>query len=132
MTGGQLKRVYLHSLRDYPHTSCGCFGALAFWLDEVDGIGIMLRGSEAISPDGQRWEMLANRAGGKQSPGIAGVSLTYIRSPNFLKGDGGIANVVWVDSSLYKQISDIFAPGQNVATEQEAGNMRELKSFLRR
>lgn len=132
MTGGELKRVYLHSLRDYPHTSCGCFQALAFWLDEVGGIAIMSRDSEAISPDGQSWAMLANRAGGKQSPGIMGVSIAYIRSPHFLKGDGGIANVIWVDSTLYKRISDLFQPGQKVATENDVQTMEELKRFLGR
>ena len=29
--------------------------------------------------------MLANRAGGKRGPGIAGVSLDYIGRPDFLK-----------------------------------------------
>ena len=37
LTGGQLQRVFLHSVRDYPLTSCGCFQALAFWLPEVAG-----------------------------------------------------------------------------------------------
>ncbi len=132
MTGGELKRVYLHSLRDHPHTSCGCFQALAFWLEEVEGIGIMSRDSEAISPHGQSWAMLANLAGGKQSPGITGISIAYIRSPHFLKGDGGIANVVWVDSVLYNKISDMFSPGQKVATEKDVQTMEDLKSFLGR
>ncbi len=42
---------------------------LAFFMNGLDGIGIMKRGSRAISPDGRKWEMLANYAGGKQSPG---------------------------------------------------------------
>jgi acetyl-CoA decarbonylase/synthase complex subunit beta len=130
MTGGQLKRVYLHSLRDYPLTSCGCFQALAFWIDEVKGIGIMSRDSEAVTPTGQTWAELANRAGGKQCSGIVGVSLGYIRSKNFMKGDGGISNVVWVDSALYKQMSDLFLPNKKVATEKNVNTMAELKSFV--
>lgn len=90
----------------------------------------MLRDSEATSPDGQTWAMLANRAGGKQSPGTSGISIAYIRSPHFLKGDGGIANVVWVDSSLHKKICDMFLPGQKVATEKEAQTIAQLKEFL--
>ena len=130
MTDGQLNRVYLHSLRDYPTTSCGCFQALAFWLEEVQGIGIMSRNSQAVTPTGQTWPMLANKAGGKQCPGIAGVSLSYIRSRHFLKGDGGIGNVVWVDSKLYKKISDLFLPGKKVATEKELRTIGELKNLL--
>ena len=76
--------------------------------------------------------MLANRAGGKQTPGIVGISLDYIRSPQFLKGDGGMGNVVWLDSGLYERISDLFLPGQPVATEKGVRSMAELKSFLGR
>jgi CO dehydrogenase/acetyl-CoA synthase beta subunit len=132
MTGGKLRRVYLHSLRDYPATSCGCFNSLAFWLEDVQGIGIMSRNSEAVTPDGQTWDMLANRAGGKQSPGITGISNRYIRSANFLKGDGGIGNVVWVDSGLYEKISDMFLLDQKVATERDVQTIKELESFLGR
>ena len=120
MTHGKLKRVYLHSLREFPHTSCGCFQALAFWIESSQGIGIMSRNSDAVTPDGQTWEKLANRAGGKQSAGITGVSLEYIRSKSFLRGDGGLANVVWVDSALYSKISDLFAPDQKVTTEKNS------------
>ena len=131
LTGSRLRRVYLHSLRDYPVTSCGCFQALAFWIAEVAGIGIMRRDAAAAAPNGETWAMLANRAGGKRSPGIAGVSLDYIAQPDFLKGDGGIANVVWVDSTLHKLIARV-APGQRVATEKDVASVAELARFLDR
>jgi acetyl-CoA decarbonylase/synthase, CODH/ACS complex subunit beta len=132
LTRGQLRRVYLHSVRDYPLTSCGCFQALAFWLPEVAGLGIMARHSAATTPDGQTWEMLANRAGGKQTPGTVGVSHQYMHAPNFLKGDGGMANVVWVDSGLYGKIARLFAPGQRVATEREVSTTAQLLAWLGR
>ena len=130
MTDGQLKRVFLHSLRDYPLTSCGCFQALAFWLEQVRAIGIMLRSSKSTTPHGQTWAMLANKAGGKQCSGIMGVSLAYIRSANFLKGDGVFGNVVWVDSDLHNKIGDLFLTGQKVATEKDVQTMKDLKQFL--
>jgi acetyl-CoA decarbonylase/synthase complex subunit beta len=130
MTGGKLNRVFLDSLRDFPQTSCGCFQNLAFWIEEVGGIGIMSRHSEAVAPDGRTWEMLANLAGGKQSPGIFGVSTDYIKSDDFLRGDGGIAKVVWVDSKLHANISRLFKKEQRVATEKHAGSINELKKFL--
>lgn len=132
LTGGKLGRVFLHSLRAYPHTSCGCFQTLAFWIPEVKGIGIMLRGSKAIAPGGATWAELANRAGGKQTPGITGVSIQYIRSPVFLRGDGGIANVVWTDSVLCEKINDLFAPGQKVATEKDVADIESLGLFIGR
>lgn len=132
MTDGKLNRVFLHSLRDHPHTSCGCFQTLAFWIPEVAGIGIMLRGSRAVAPGGRTWERLANQAGGKQTPGITGLSIHYIRSPSFLRGDGGIGNVVWMDSSLYGKISDLFPSGQRVATEKDVTDTESLRRFVGR
>ncbi|MHC4396491.1 MAG: hypothetical protein ACYS1A_12630 [Planctomycetota bacterium] len=132
MTHGKLKRVYLHSLREFPHTSCGCFQALAFWIESVQGIGIISRNSTAVTPDGQTWEKLANRAAGKQSLGITGISLEYIRSKSFLRGDGGLSNVVWADSALYAKIKDLFPLDQKVATEKLVHSIAELTAFLGR
>jgi acetyl-CoA decarbonylase/synthase complex subunit beta len=75
MASGQIDRVFLRSLRDHPHTSCGCFQTLAVRIPEVAGIGIMLRNSNATEPGGRTWSALANSAGGKQTPGISGASL---------------------------------------------------------
>jgi acetyl-CoA decarbonylase/synthase complex subunit beta len=130
LTRKKLSRVFLHSLRGYPQTSCGCFQNLAFWIKEVEGIGIMSRDSEAKAPDGMDWDKLANLAGGKQTDGIMGISTNYIKSRNFLKGDGGTGNIVWVDSDLYKKISGKLMPGQKVATEKDVDTIEELKSFI--
>ena len=132
MTRGRLNRVFLHSLRGFPHTSCGCFQYLAFWLAGVRGLGLMTRNSPAQAPDGRTWDQLANQAGGKQADGITGVSLSYIRSQDFMRGDGGLANVVWVDSVLYPKLIERFRPGQRVATEKGVGNLEELRAFLGR
>ena len=132
MTDGRLRRVFLHSLRDHPHTSCGCFQTLAFWIPEVAGIGIMLRGSRAVAPGGRTWASMANQAGGKQAPGITGLSIHYIRSPSFLRGDGGICNLVWVDSVLHGKICDLFPPGQRVATEKDVADVESLRRFVSR
>lgn len=132
VTQGKLQRVFMHSLREYPHTSCGCFQTIAFWINAVEGIGLMQRRSEAISPDGYSWDNLANRAGGKQSPGVMGISIAYIRSPHFLKGDGGRGNVVWVDSKLYSKIKDTIPENQKVATEGDVSSIEALRAFIGR
>jgi acetyl-CoA decarbonylase/synthase complex subunit beta len=132
MTGEKLNRVQLHSLRQYPPTSCGCFQNLAFWIEPLSGIGIMSRDSDAVAPEGSRWFELANRAGGKQTPGILGVSTSYIRSKYFLKGDGGLGNVVWMDQKLKDILMDIIPPGVKVATENDVKTIHELKVFLER
>lgn len=131
MTRGKLQRVFLHSVRDFPHTSCGCFQTLVFWIDEAKGLGIMGRGSKAVAPNGMTWDLLANRAGGKQSDGVMGVSVAYIRSRHFMKGDGGIANVVWVDSGLLPKIRDTIPAGQRVATELDVATTDQLRAFVK-
>jgi len=132
LTMGKLKKVYLHSLKEFPRTSCGCFQNIAFWIKEVNGIGIMSRNSEAIAPNGMTWDNLANSAGGKQTSGIMGISTNYIRTKNFLKGDGGIGNVVWVDSKLYSKISKHFLYTQRVSTEKEVNSISRLKEFIKK
>jgi acetyl-CoA decarbonylase/synthase, CODH/ACS complex subunit beta len=132
MTDGRLTRVQLHSLRQFPPTSCGCFQNLAFWIEPVAGIGIMSRNSEAVAPDGSRWFELANRAGGKQTPGILGVSTSHIRSRHFMKGDGGLGNVVWMDQKLKDKLIDIISPGVKVATENDVRTVQELRAFVGR
>ena len=132
LTNGLLSRVRLHSLDEVPHTSCGCFQNLAFRIKDHGGIGIMKRGSAAVTPDGRTWEMLANYAGGKQSDGIMGVSLQYILSANFLRGDGGLRSVVWLDSDLHGKIRGHLPTGHRVATEKDVRTIEELAAFVLR
>jgi len=116
-TGGRMQRVYLHSIRDFPHSSCGCFYALAWWSEELGGLGLMHRGFEGTAPDGSTWNHLANRAGGKQQPGITGVSLQYLRAPTFLQGDGGWRAVRWMTAKLKEELRDVVTEVAAVPTE---------------
>ncbi|MCX7803760.1 MAG: hypothetical protein N3A38_01090 [Planctomycetota bacterium] len=130
VTDGCLSRIYMHSVRDFPHPSCGAFRMLAFWIREVGGIGLMSRSFRGRSPDGRTWEMLANAADGKQCPGVSAVSLEYIRSPHFLRGDGGRGNIVWASGDILASIRDVLPPGSAVADENEAPTTEKLREFL--
>ena len=132
LTRGALTRVRLHSLDEVPHTSCGCFQNLAFRIKGHGGMGIMKRGSAAVTPDARTWEMLANYAGGKQSDGIMGVSNQYIASSEFLRGDGGLHSLVWTDSESWNRFKDLVSPDQRVATEKDVSTIAELNVFLHR
>lgn len=129
-SNGKIKRVQLHSITGgNPPSSCGCFGYLAFYIPEVDGIGIMRRNFMGKAPNGLTWDLLANRAGGKQQPGICGVSLDYLRSPKFLRGDGGYTRVVWMDLKTHSELKDIVIK-YKIATEEDAKDMKQLNKFL--
>lgn len=122
LTGGQIERVRLHSVFEYPHTSCGCFGALAFRIPGTDSIGIMHRSYKGTAPGGLTWRRLANQAGGKQSPGVTGITLAYLRSPKVLAGDGGLSAVKWITRKAYEIIRDLLPEGTNVTVADDAEN----------
>jgi acetyl-CoA decarbonylase/synthase complex subunit beta len=123
-TGGRIQRVFLHSVREHPHSSCGCFYALAWWSEDMGGIGLMQRGFDGTAPDGSTWNSLANRAGGKQQPGITGVGLAYMRSPLFLQGDGGWRAVKWITPKLQDELKDTLPDVMRIPTEAAGGETK--------
>ncbi len=126
-TEGRTRRVFLHSLFDHPHTACSCFQGVAFYIEKVDGIGLMNRAFKGVAPDGSGWDDVANAAAGKQSSGYAAFGRDYLRSRKFLQADGGWQRVVWMSRELKEQ----FAPDKAwIATEADVTNLPELIEFL--
>jgi len=133
-TLGEITRVWLYTAFDYPHTSCGCFEATAFYIPEVDGFGIVHRGYRDVTVNGLAFSTLADStAGGRQVDGFHGISIEYMRSPKFLQADGGWDRVVWLPKEVKERVKD-FAPAElfdKIATEEEAKTIDELKTFLK-
>ncbi len=101
LTHGRTRRVLLHTLKDNPHTGCGCFNLIMFETDKPSkGIGIMDRSFKGKCPDGRSWTDLHYKLGGKQAPGFAGASSGYLFSKKFLQADGGWESVVWVSPKI--------------------------------
>jgi acetyl-CoA decarbonylase/synthase complex subunit beta len=132
-TMGEITRVWLYTAFDYPHTSCGCFEGIAFYIPEVDGMGIVHRGFSERTVNGLPFSTMADStAGGRQVDGFHGLSIEYMRSPKFLQVDGGWNRVVWLPASVKERIKE-FIPKDvvdKIATENEAKTVEELKSFL--
>jgi len=130
---GEFNRVWLYTAFGYPHTSCGCFEAVAFYIPEVDGFGIVHRGYKEVTVNGLPFSTVADStAGGRQVDGFHGLSIEYMRSPKFLQADGGWNRVVWMPTSIMERIRD-FIPKElrgKIATENEAKNVDDLKKFL--
>jgi len=131
---GAVNRVWLYTGFGYPHTSCGCFEAVAFYIPEVDGFGIVDRGFKGVTVNGLPFSTLADStAGGRQIDGFHGISVEYMRSPKFLQVDGGWDRVVWMPASVKERVTD-FIPKEvvnKIATEKEAKTVEELRTFLR-
>jgi acetyl-CoA decarbonylase/synthase complex subunit beta len=118
----------------YPHTSCGCFEAIAFYIPEVDGVGIVDRGFEGTAVNGLAFSTMANQTGGgKQVEGFNGIAIEYMRSPKFLQADGGWSRVVWLPSNVKERVQDAIPPElrDKIATEKDVTNTTELKDFLK-
>jgi acetyl-CoA decarbonylase/synthase complex subunit beta len=133
-TMGTIKRVQLYTAFGYPHTSCGCFEATAFYIPEVDGLGIVHRGFKETAVNGLTFSALADStAGGRQVDGFHGISFEYMRSPKFLQADGGWNRIVWIPESAKERVKQ-FIPAElvdKIATENNVSNIEELASFLR-
>ena len=132
-TLGSINRVWMYTGFGYPHTSCGCFEALAFYIPEVEGYGIIDRGTKGVAVNGLSFSTLADStAGGRQVDGFHGISIEYMRSPKFMKADGGWDRIVWMPQSIKNRVKE-FIPAEvvdKVATENDAKTVEELKAFL--
>jgi acetyl-CoA decarbonylase/synthase complex subunit beta len=130
---GEVSQVYLYSAFTYPHTSCGCFEGIAFYIPEADGFGIVTRGYREATVNGLPFSTMADSTGGgRQIDGFHGLSLEYMRSPKFLAADGGYARVVWMPADLKEQMRP-FIPAElveSIATEKDVKNVDELRGFL--
>jgi acetyl-CoA decarbonylase/synthase, CODH/ACS complex subunit beta len=131
---GTVDRVYLHSVFGYPHTSCGCFESVAFYIPELDGVGIVDRDFKGETPLGIPFSAMAGQcSGGKQVEGFAGLSLEYMRSPKFLQADGGYERVIWLPKAIKDSLID-FIPddlADKIPTEEDANSIKEIRKFLR-
>jgi len=132
---GTYDRVFLHSAFGYPHTSCGCFQAICFYIPEVDAFGIVNRDFEGDTVVGSPFtEMAGDTSGGRQVEGYLGIALEYLRSPSFLKADGGWYRIAWmprVIQEMYRNACPMDLHGK-IASENDVSNVDELAAFLDR
>jgi acetyl-CoA decarbonylase/synthase complex subunit beta len=130
---GEVNRVWLYSAFGYPHTSCGCFEAIAFYIPEVEGFGIVHRRFAGPTVNGLAFSTLADStAGGRQVEGFHGISLEYMRSVKFLQADGGWNTIVWMPAEIKDLLAGIIPVeiADAIATEKDALDIDTLKSFL--
>ncbi len=140
---GEIERISLYSVMEYPMTCCGCFEAIALMLPEVNGIMVVNREFTGITPSGMTFSTLAGTiGGGAQTPGFAGIAKNYVLSDRFLQGEGGIDRLVWMPSQLKeelktrleKKLADQKKDGffAKIADENTAPTIEDLAVFLER
>jgi len=130
---GEVSRVYLYSAFGYPHTSCGCFEGIAFYIPEVEGFGIVLRGFRDVTVNGLPFSTMADStAGGRQIDGFHGISIEYMRSKKFMDADDGYNRVVWMPQEIKERLKQYIPESVYgaIATEKDVKSIPELKAFL--
>ncbi|MEK7398763.1 MAG: acetyl-CoA decarbonylase/synthase complex subunit alpha/beta, partial [Candidatus Poribacteria bacterium] len=92
-----------------PMTSCGCFECISAILPLTNGIMIVNREFQGMTPSGMKFSTLAGSVGGGlQTPGFIGHSRTYITSRKFILGDGGYKRITWMTTKLKNDIGPIL------------------------
>jgi acetyl-CoA decarbonylase/synthase complex subunit beta len=132
-SNGTNDRFYLYSMFGKPHTSCGCFEAIAFYVPEVDGIGIIDRRFNGAAVNGLKFSTMASQTGGgEQTEGFLGFGINWLFSPKFLSGDGGWERIVWIPSHLKEKVRNEISNEilDKIPTEKETQNIADLKKFL--
>ncbi|MHC1576090.1 MAG: CO dehydrogenase/CO-methylating acetyl-CoA synthase complex subunit beta, partial [Methanosarcinaceae archaeon] len=133
LSNGEYDRIKLHSFFESPHTSCGCFEVVGFYIPEVDGIGWVDRDFTGTAPNGLPFSTMAGQTGGgKQVVGFLGVGINYFRSPKFIQSDGGWSRVVWMPKHLKDRVMDDIPDdvADKIATEDDVADLDSLKEFL--
>lgn len=96
-----IKRLCLYSLMEAPMSGCGCFECIAAVMPEANGIIVVNREYDGMTPIGMKFETLAGSAGGgRQTPGFMGIARKYVTSRMFMAADGGLARLVWMPKGL--------------------------------
>jgi len=133
LSSGEFSKIKLHSFFDSPHTSCGCFEVVGFYIPEVDGIGWVSREYQGMAPNGLGFSSMAGQTGGgKQIVGFLGIGVAYFYSPKFIQADGGWNRVVWLPAMLKEKIAETIPEDikDKIATENDATDIESLKAFL--
>ncbi|MBD3254396.1 MAG: CO dehydrogenase/CO-methylating acetyl-CoA synthase complex subunit beta, partial [Candidatus Lokiarchaeota archaeon] len=132
---GEIDRVYLYSGMEFPHTSCGCFEAIDFFIPEIGAHGIVDRSFDGVAINGLPFSAMANQTGGgKQMPGFNGISIQYIISPKYQQYDGGIETIVWMNNEVKDRVSE-FLPKDlvdKIATQDDVSDINELKEWVKK
>ena len=104
-SSGNVERLSAYSIMLDPMTSCGCFECIVSVVPECNGVMIVDREFDGMTPCGMTFTTLAGTiGGGLQTPGFIGIGKSYIPSPKFIRAEGGIRRVVWMPSRLREQM----------------------------
>jgi acetyl-CoA synthase len=142
-SNGHLQRVTMYSIMEDPQTSCGCFECLVAVLPETNGVMIVNREFQGMTPIGMTFSTMAGEVGGGvQTPGFLGVGKMYLVSEKFISAEGGLQRLVWMPQELKDEMRDRMETRlkemnqleflDKIATENDATTVEELVEYLQK
>jgi acetyl-CoA decarbonylase/synthase complex subunit beta len=102
LSEGKIKKVKIHSVLDHPSPSGLLQQLIIFYIPEQDGFGIVDRNYPGKTPTDMTFRRIERPIMGKQVKGFVGASYAYLKSDNFIIGEGGWDRVVWVSPNVEK------------------------------
>jgi acetyl-CoA synthase len=104
---GAITKYNFYSMTIDPMTTCGCCECIAAMLPGCNGVMTVGRDYSGETPCGMKFTTLAGvMGGGASSPGFVGHSKFNITQGKFIKGDGGLARMVWMPKVLKEEIKE--------------------------
>lgn len=107
----RIEKVKLHSVIENPPSTGNYAEAIVFYIPEENGFGIVDREYKKKTPIGLTFDEMEKIIVGQQVEGFTGISFAYMKSPDFLRGEGGWKRVVWVSPKIYEFIME-FLPDE--------------------
>jgi acetyl-CoA synthase len=106
---GKVDHYNFYSIMSDPMTTCGCMECIAAILPICNGVMTVNRDFSGMTPCGMKFTTLAGTIGGGiTTPGFVGHSKYNIAQRKFLMAEGGIKRLVWMPTSLKKEIGERF------------------------
>lgn len=130
-----------YSIMYDPMTTCGCCECISAVLFGCNGIMTVNRDFNGMTPSGMKFTTLAGTiGGGNVTPGFVGHSKYNVTQRKFIKGDGGLARLVWMPKMLKEELRErLIKRGEEmgipnfidmIATEENGETEEEILAFL--
>jgi acetyl-CoA synthase len=104
-SGGALTAYSLYSMMQDPGSACGDFECITAMLPMSNGVMVVDRTYDGLTPTGMDWAMLHEMVGaGVPVPGFIGHSKRILHSRKFISAEGGWQRIVWMNHTLREEL----------------------------
>jgi acetyl-CoA synthase len=130
-SGGAMTAYSLYSMMQDPGSACGDFECITAMLPLSNGVMVVERAYDGMTPSGMDWAMLYEIVGaGSPIPGFVGHSKRALQRDKFISAEGGWRRIVWMNRTLREELRPVLddlaigggVPGfvDMIATEENA------------